>query len=145
MKKWPLVLCALVLCCVFACKKSNSPGNSSSSDAWLSSISSYSSQSRIVNSFSYDSVHRIARFAQYVFDSTQGYPLFYGFTVDFALPAGSGSAPTSYTYKHIPAIGAADLHLLSYDGQGRIIKDASTSNKEDYCQKEKIRVSSNAM
>jgi hypothetical protein len=128
MKKWPLVLCALVIFCVFACKKSNSPGSSSSSNAWLSSMSSYSSKSRIVDSFSYDSAHRIARLAQYVFDSTRGYPLLYGFTVDFALPAGSGSAPTSYTYKNIPASGAADLHLLSYDGQGRIIKDASTSS-----------------
>jgi hypothetical protein len=126
MKKWSLLLCAFILFFVFACKKSGSPGNNPSSSSYLSSITSYSPQTRIVDSFTYDSTHRIARFAQYVYDSSQGSPSFYGFTVDFALPA-SGWQPSSYTYNSVPASGAPNLHQLSYDGQGRISKDTSVS------------------
>lgn len=126
MKKWPVSACILFLFFAFGCKKSNSPGNTPASSYYLSSVTDYSPQSRIIDSFTYDSSHRIARFAQYSYDTTSGSPVFYYWTADFTLPA-NGSAPSSYTYNYRAAGIINDVHPLSYDGQGRIIKDSSLS------------------
>lgn len=123
MKSLYCILCAFFILCSISCKKSSSSNNNSSA-YYLSSVTNYSPQQRIVDSFTYDSSHRLARFAQYAYDSTTGNPRFAFWTADFALPANGSAAPTSYTYT---ANGKQDMHILSYDGQGRITKDTSLS------------------
>ena len=122
MKKWlPLLLPALW---VVSCKKSGSSNNNRNNNAWLSSVVSLQPQTRVIDSFYYDSSHRITRFSQYQYDSSQGSPTFGAWTVQFAYPAGTTSQPTSYLY----VLGSsADIHVLSYDAQGRISRDTSVS------------------
>src|SRR5262249_31606848 len=94
-------------------------------NAWVSSITSYSpgNQESIVDSFSYDSAHRIAVYQQFAYDTSGGYPYTANWSATFALPAGNTAPPTSYT---TGLTGYEELHRLTYDGQGRIIMDSST-------------------
>lgn len=124
MKKHHLIaplLCALV---VLSCKKSGSSNNSSNSDVWLSSVSAIAPQTRAVDSFSYDSAHRVLKFAQYKWDTSGGSPAAGSEIATFALPAGASAPPSSYTLTYN---GNTDPHVLTYDGQGRISKDTSLS------------------
>jgi hypothetical protein len=123
MNRPSLVLCAFCAALAFSCKKSSS-SNTNTSTYYLSSITSYSPQAKVVDSFTYDSAHRLARFAQYAYDSTGGTPQYGVATADFALPANSSAPPVSYVYT---LNGHQEMHLLSYDAQGRIIKDTGTS------------------
>lgn len=124
MRKLTLYLTALLLFFTYSCKKSNS-SSSSNSNSWLSSVTNYSAQESIVDSFSYDSSHRLASFMQFEFDSSGGYPISANWSAIFSLPAGSSAAPTSYTNN---LTGTTELHLLTYDAQGRILKDSSTGS-----------------
>jgi len=125
MRKLTLYLTALLLVFIYSCKKSNSSSGSSNSNSWLSSVTNYSSQESIVDSFSYDSSHRLASFLQFEFDSSGGYPIYGNWSAIFSLPAGSSAAPTSYTNN---LTGTTELHQLTYDAQGRIIEDSSTGS-----------------
>lgn len=113
----------LVLCVVTAlsCKKSNSSKNSPSG-YYVSSAVSVTSGSKLVDSFVYDS-SRLAGFFQTKYDSTGGSPLLTSASVIFTLPAGA-APPTGYTTD----INGFTLHTLTYDNQGRIIKDTCTTN-----------------
>jgi hypothetical protein len=121
MKKLPLYLTSLLLLFIYSCKKSNSSSNSSNSNSWLSSVTNYSAQESIVDSFSYDSAHRLASFTQFGYDTSGGSPISSSWSAIFSLPAGT-AAPTSYTND---LTGTPEMHQLSYDAQGRIIKDSS--------------------
>jgi hypothetical protein len=123
MKKKPFYLAILMLFLFGACKKHNSSNNNSNSNSWLSSITSWSPGTAIVDSFSYDSSHRIASFMQFEFDTSTGTPLSGNWSAVFSLPAGASAAPPSYTNN---LTGYSELHQLFYDGQGRIIEDSST-------------------
>ena len=128
MKKYPLFLCTLCLLLIFSCKKSNS-GNESAATAassYLSSVIAYSSQQRVINSFSYDSSHRLDSFAQTVYDTTSGLPEYNTFLVQF-IYQGANTYPSYYNYYDTLQGNYGDYHLLSYDGQGRISKDSSLS------------------
>ena len=125
MKKLPLYLTALLLLFIYSCKKSNSSSNSSNSNSWLSSVTNYSAQESIVDSFSYDSSHRLASFMQFGYDTSGGNIQYGNWSAIFSLPAGSSAAPTSYTNN---LTGTTELHQLTYDAQGRIIKDSSTGS-----------------
>jgi hypothetical protein len=123
MKKWLPVLLLPALW-VVSCKKSGSSNNNRNNNAWLSSVVSLQPQTRVIDSFYYDSSHRITRLSQYQYDSSQGSPTFGALTVQFAYPAGTTSQPTSYLY----VFGSsADIHALTYDAQGRISRDTSVS------------------
>jgi hypothetical protein len=76
-----------------------------------------------VDSFSYDSSHRIASFMQFEFDTSTGTPLSGNWSAVFSLPGGASAVPPSYTNN---LTGNSELHQLFYDGQGRIIEDSST-------------------
>lgn len=106
-----------------ACKKHNSTNTTSNSNAYLSSLTSWSPGTAIVDSFSYDSSHRVASFMQFEFDTSGGYPVSANWSAVFSLPAGSSAPPSSYTNN---LTGNSELHQLFYDGQGRIVKDSST-------------------
>lgn len=110
---------------IYSCKKSNSSSNSSNSNSWLSSVTNYSAQESIVDSFSYDSSHRLASFMQFGYDTSGGNIQYGNWSAIFSLPAGSSAAPTSYTNN---LTGTTELHQLTYDAQGRIIKDSSTGS-----------------
>lgn len=118
----------LFLCLGFfmiSCHKDGSNnGNSGSSTDYLSSVTSSSPKTKYVDSFLYDGSHRLTGFAQYVYDTSSGYSESYSSQISFTLPA-SGSAPSAYTYSDDQVTG--DQHKLSYDAQGRIIKDTSIS------------------
>jgi hypothetical protein len=124
MRNLPLCLAAALLTFAGACKKSSSshPTNSNST-AWLSSVTNWAPQTSVVDSFVYDSGHRVAAFLQAEFDTSTGSPLFGAWSAVFALPAAAGAPPTSYT---TDLSGIQELHQLTFDGQGRIVKDSST-------------------
>jgi hypothetical protein len=123
MKSLSLILCAFLFLFFISCHKTGS-SNSNSSAYYLSSVTNVSPQQKVVDSFTYDSSHRLARFAQYAYDSTSGTPQASYWTADFALPANGSAAPASYTFT---INSTQDIHTLSYDGQGRITKDTSLS------------------
>src|SRR6185437_1992430 len=124
MKKWLSFLLLPAVLWVASCKKSGSSNKNSNNNAWLSSVVSLQPQTRVVDSFYYDSSHRITGFHQYEYDSSQGYPAFGEWTVQFAYPAGTASQPSSYLYV---AGFSPDIHALTYDAQGRITRDTSVS------------------
>jgi hypothetical protein len=57
-----------------SCKKSGSDNNTPSNTSYVSSESIYSSQTRVVDSFTYDDSHRLTVFAQYKYDTSTGSP-----------------------------------------------------------------------
>lgn len=124
MKKWLLIVLLPAAVWVASCKKSGSSNNTIKNNAWLSSVVSLQPQTRVVDSFYYDSSHRLTGFAQYEYDSSQGYPVFGQWTVQFAYPAGTSPQPSEYLY--VKGSGP-DIHVLTYDAQGRISRDTSAS------------------
>ena len=124
MRKLPLLfLTALLLLFIYSCKKSSSSNNNNAnSNAWLSSVTSWSSPTRIVDSFTYDSASRVASYMQFEYDTSTGTPGAYTWSAVFSLPAGSSAPPSSYTNN---LTGTNELHQLTYDAQGRIVKDTS--------------------
>jgi hypothetical protein len=125
MKKLPVSLCILGLFLVFSCKKSNGDATAAA-NAYVSSVITYSPQSQLVDSFTYDSSRRLTQFSQLAYDSTSGFPQFATYSVDFAYD-GSNTTPSSLTVIDISSGNFGDKHILSFDGQGRIVKDTSLS------------------
>jgi len=125
MKKWLPILIVPGALWVSSCKKSGSSNNGNPNNtAYLSSVISLSPQTRVIDSFYYDTAHRLTRFTQYQYDSSQGTPTAGAWNAYFAYPAGNSQTPSSYLY----AAGfLTDIHSLIYDAQGRISKDTSVS------------------
>jgi hypothetical protein len=127
MKKTALCLFTLCMFLAFSCKKSNSGGNvSAATNSYLSSVISYSPQQKIIDSFCYDSLHRVDTFMQTIYDTTSGSPQYNTFTAQF-LYQGSSPYPSYYNYYDVPLGNYGDYHILSYDPENRIIKDTSLS------------------
>ncbi len=123
MKKWLLLLFLPFVLWVASCKKSGSSNNKPNNNSWLSSVVSLQPQTRVVDSFYYDSSHRMTGFSQFQYDSSQGFPTFGVWSVQFAY-SGTATQPSSYLY----VIGSsADIHALTYNAQGRIMRDTSVS------------------
>ena len=126
MKKSPYYLAVLTLILFCACKKHNSTNNNNSnSNSWISSLTSWSPGTSIIDSFSYDSSHRIASFMQFEYDTSTGSPISGNWSAVFSLPASGSAPPSSYTNN---LTGFPELHQLYYDAQGRIIEDSSTGS-----------------
>jgi hypothetical protein len=125
MKIYTLSLALGLLLLAGACKKSGSGDNKPNNPAYASSIRTSSSQSQIVDSFTYDAAHRLVIFAQYDLDTTSGTPLQASLIATFAY-ANSSQTPYAYTFEQqTPAGSASAYHQLFYDGGYRIIKDSS--------------------
>lgn len=90
------------------------------------SIRGYSPQAQNIDSFSYDSGHRIATLAFYDFDTTSGSPIADSQFVQFSFAA-NATIPNSYTRTDAGFGVYNDVHQLSYDAQNRITKDTSVS------------------
>jgi hypothetical protein len=128
MKKYPIYLCTIIVFFVISCKKSNSGGNTNeAATSYVSSVISTSSQQQIIDSFTYDSTHRLGSYMITIYDTTSGYPQFNSQVLKF-LYNGSNTYP-SYYNAYDTALGNTngDYHLLSYDAQNRITKDTSLS------------------
>jgi hypothetical protein len=128
MKKYPLFLCPFIVLLIISCKKSNSGGNSNvAATSYVSSAISTSPQQQIIDSFSYDSSHRLNTFMITVYDTTSGYAQYNSQILKF-IYNGSNTYP-SYYNEYDTALGNTDgdYHLLSYDAQDRITKDTSLS------------------
>src|SRR6185437_8846588 len=106
-----LILCVIA---VWSCHKSNSSKNPSSSGYYLSSATSVTAGTRIVDSFDYDSAHRITQLIQTKYDTSTGTAITTVASTQFALAAGT-NPPTGYTYT---IGGNAVIHTLTYDNQG---------------------------
>ena len=125
---------------MYACTKENAylkpnntstEGSASSGVSLLAAIHQYTAGYQVCDSFQYDSVHRVVGFLQSVYDSTKGSPLSSGFNTYFAYSGGS-SLPYAYT-QAIDGFSFTDKHLLTYDSQGRIVKDTSLSGSGFVC------------
>jgi hypothetical protein len=123
-----------VLCfCIVSCKKADNPSvnnnnnNSNNNPAPLSYVSSiwvYSAPNEIVDSFTYDTSHHIAVFAQYMYDSTR--KTFNDRIADTYSFSGTDTVPSSYIQTYLSISGLMNVtHDLSYDSQNRIIKDTA--------------------
>jgi hypothetical protein len=119
MKKYLLFFLILCVVAIWSCHKSNSSKNSPDSGYYLSSAVSYTAGARVVDSFDYDSAHRIAQFIQTKYDTSTGTPVLTVASTQFTLAAGT-TPPTGYAYS---INGNSVVHALSYDNQSRIIKD----------------------
>jgi hypothetical protein len=109
-----------------SCKKSGSGNNKPSNSSYLSSASLRSSQTQVIDSFTYDNTHRLIVFAQYKYDTTSGSPVADGLIATFSY---TGNSPVAdhYTFVQLSSGANSDVHQLSYDGQNRILKDTSLS------------------
>lgn len=119
MKRFTPFFLALGIITVWSCHKSNSSKNPSDSGNYLSSATSVTAGTRIVDSFDYDSAHRITQFIQTKYDTSTGTAELVVATTQFTLPSGT-NPPTGYVYS---INGNAVTHTLTYDNQGRILKD----------------------
>jgi hypothetical protein len=125
MKKLPYYL-PLFLIILYSCKKSNPGGSTPPSPYYLSSAVASTTQRRIVDSFYYDTLHRVDTFTQTIYDTTSGTPVFNTWTIQF-LYQDNNTQPSWYNYYDLPLGGFGDYHLLSYDANNRIAKDTSLS------------------
>jgi hypothetical protein len=123
MKKFTLFFLILCVIAVWSCHKSNSSKTPLDSGYYLSSAVSVSAGARIVDSFDYDSAHRITQFIQTKYDTTTGTAVTAVASAQFTLAAGT-TPPTGYVYS---INSNAVTHTLSYDNQGRIIKDTCSA------------------
>jgi len=119
MKKYLLFFLILCVMAIWSCHKSNSSGSSSGSGYYVSSATSITAGTKIVDSFDYDSAHRLTQFIQTKYDTSTGTPVLTVASTQFTLAAGT-TPPTGYVYS---INGNTLVHTLSYDNQSRIIKD----------------------
>ena len=121
MKKLPLYL-SIALIFLYSCKKSNSGSGTPSSEYYLSSTVVSVLGERFVDSFYYDTLHRINTFIQSMYDTpTVGSPYVSTWSVQF-IYQGSNTWPSTYNfYPLYHRYGGS--HLLSYDADDRMIKD----------------------
>jgi YD repeat-containing protein len=118
-------LCAQVFVIIFAtsCSKTSRSGNSNGPVFYLSSATTYSPGTTLVDSFSYDSMSHVTQFSQFEYDTVGGTPAVKTWSAVFAT-TGTATPPASYTYT---TNGSSQIHSLSYDGQSRLIKDTCTT------------------
>jgi hypothetical protein len=115
----------LMLQCLFSCSKApannttnNTPADSAS---YLSSVYSYS----VLDSFKYDSRHRMAQLL--VFDSGYHLSPLHSQVISFTFAADSSVVPATYSIYDVQA-DSTEQHVLSYDSLNRIIKDTSSGS-----------------
>jgi hypothetical protein len=123
-----LFLGTIIVLLIISCKKSNSGGNSNEAAiSYVSSAISTSSQQMIIDSFTYDSTHRLDTYMITIYDTTSGYAQYNSQVLKF-IYIGSNTYPLYYN-AYDTALGNTDgdYHLLSYDAQNRITKDTSLS------------------
>ena len=120
-----ILLCAPVLVIILAtsCSKTSKSGNSSAPVFYLSSATTYSPGTSVVDSFSYDSSSHVTQFSQFEYDTVGGTPTVKTWSAVFAT-TGTATPPASYTYT---TSNINQTHELSYDGQGRLVKDTCLS------------------
>ena len=118
------LLCTPVVVILLAsCSKTSRSGNSNAPAFYLSSATTYTPGTTVVDSFSYDSSYRVTQFSQFEYDTLGGTPTLKTWSANFAFP-GSSTSPDSYTYT---SNSISQTHNLTYDGQGRIVKDTCAS------------------
>src|SRR5882762_174417 len=115
MPQKPTLLCIITLCIVVlilpSCRNGgSSDGGNPVNNSYLASARTIAPGSLIIDSFSYDSQHRVARFAQYATEGTNSADAIMDFTF-----SGSNTLPDSYTATS--SGGAPDPHQLTFDGQ----------------------------
>jgi hypothetical protein len=120
-----ILLCTPVFVIIFAtsCSKTSKSGNLNAPVFYLSSATTYSPGTTVVDSFSYDSSNHVTQFSQFEYDTVGGTPAVKTWSAVFAT-TGTATPPPSYTYT---SNGSSQTHSLSYDGQSRITKDTCTS------------------
>ncbi len=124
MKFYLLLLLPLI---IVSCQKSgvsdNPPVNTGSGSSLLSSVRTLSYRTQLVDSFRYDSTHKLAEWIQYVYDTTSGTPAADSQFYSFAFAA-NATVPHSYMISHR---STSDMHQLTYDAQNRLVKDTGVS------------------
>jgi YD repeat-containing protein len=115
-----ILLCAPVFVIILAsCSKTSKSGNSNTPAFYLSSATTYTPGTTVVDSFSYDSSNHVSQFSQFEYDTVGGTPSLKTWSATFT-PTGTATPPPSYTYT---SNSISQTHSLSYDGQGRITRD----------------------
>jgi hypothetical protein len=109
---------------IMSCHKSGSSPSTDNGNYYLSSVVTWSPGTKIVDSFKYDSSKRMATFQQFEYDSTSGTPSVFSEMIQFTAPGAGSALPPSYVYTEG---SQTEQHQLSYDGQGRIVRDTSLS------------------
>lgn len=108
-----------------SCKKSGGPGGGSANGSpyYLASARNYSPGTLSIDSFDYNGDHLLTRYAQYIYDTSYGSPVFDSLVTIFSYNAGS-QVPASYVLSHIIGGTTDENHLLAFDGQNRLIRDS---------------------
>lgn len=115
------VLCLAAVLIFSSCHHGGgSDGGNPVNNSYLASVRTIAPGTLLIDSFTYDDQHRVGRFAQYETDGSNNGKII----MDFSF-SGSNTPPTGYT--RIENGGSPDEHTLTYDGQGRIMKDTGVS------------------
>lgn len=123
----PSNLRAAALCCFFmamlpSCSHHDDTGGGNPvNNSYLASVYDYVPGALLVDSFTYDAQKRVGRYAQYLTSSGNTYAA----TFDFSF-SGNNALPDSYLYTDEG--NNEETHQLTFDGQGRIVKDTCSSN-----------------
>lgn len=103
-----------------SCKKSDFASRPSS-NTYLATIKYSYNRSLVIDSFSYDSQHRITSFVQHKYDSNGVSVIQARLEAAFQYNMNE-SIPTSYLFRNM---SETENHSLTYDSQNRIIKDTA--------------------
>jgi len=119
----PYVLSCLIAAFVLSsCSHSGgSGGGNPVNNSYLASVKNIGQGETLTDSFKYDDSKRVATYAQYATNGTDSVHIMYNFHF-----SSNSTLPDSYTYNYND--GVDDPHTLSFDGQGRVIKDTSLSD-----------------
>lgn len=127
MKKFMLFSLILCVITVWSCHKNSSSNNSPNSGYYLSSATSVTAGIRVVDSFDYDSAHRLLQLLQTKFDTSSGTAVSTVAAAQFMLPA--TGLPTGYIYSiKSGTLNSTEQHTLTFDNQNRVIKDTCATS-----------------
>lgn len=105
MKNSPLSFClTLTLVVHYSCKKSNSGSTAPQSNYYLSTAVASTPLERIVDSFYYDTLHRLDTFTQYIYYTLNGAPVLNTWTIQF-IYQDTNSWPSWYNFYDRPLGG----------------------------------------
>lgn len=118
-----LTFCSCMAGVFSSCSKKDAGGGGNPvNSSYLSSIRMAGDDEITVDSFIYDAHHQVALFEQYKVDLQNNI----SDTIWTSFTGTAGHLPDHYT-RIAASSGWPDEHQLTYDGQGRIIKDTSLS------------------
>ncbi|MBN9379831.1 MAG: hypothetical protein J0H74_03635 [Chitinophagaceae bacterium] len=113
-----LAPCLSIAVIFSSCSHSGSSDGNPVNNSYLASARTIGPDGILIDSFAYDAQHRVATFRQIATNGTDSGTMTSVFNF-------SGNTPLPDSYVYTQNDGTPETHVLTFDGQGRIIKDTS--------------------